>query len=146
MIQETNTQPGENRLRSHLLRFVDDLAGAMRGGSRFIGSAGLQDFRTGRAFGILQITVLRHNQSPPQRNHHQNSEQPAQQRHEHHARDFEIQTKNHDRRHRHAHAEGDRHARGPCGLNDVVFEDRRVTQTDFGKETKQGDRNDRHRN
>ena len=46
------------------------LAGPMRGGSRFIGSAGFQDFRTGCALRIFQLTMLRHDQCATQWNHH----------------------------------------------------------------------------
>ena len=52
--------------------------------------------------------MLRDNQSAAQRNHHQDSEQTAEQRDQHHARDFKIQAENHDGRHGYADTESDR--------------------------------------
>ena len=65
----TTTRTGEIQSR-----LVNDVAGPMGGGAGFVGSAGLQDFRTGCAFRIFQVTVLRHDQSTPQWDHHQDSE------------------------------------------------------------------------
>ena len=79
----------------------------MRGIARFRRRGGLQHFGAGRAFRILQVTVLLHDERAAQRNHHQDSNQSAEDRDQHDARDFEIEPENHDRRHRHAETEGD---------------------------------------
>ncbi len=76
--------------------------------------------------------MLRDNQRPAQRDHHQNSQQPAEERDEHHAADLEIEPEDHDCGHRHAQAERDGFARGAGGLNDVVFKDRGVASTELG--------------
>jgi hypothetical protein len=86
----------------------------------------LQHFRASRALGILQLAVLGDDERAAQRNHHQDAQQPTEQSHERHAGDFQIKTKNQDRWHRDADAEGDGFARRAGGLDDVVFEDRGV--------------------
>ena len=83
----------------------------MRCGARCFVRAGLQNFSTGGAFRILEISMLRDNQGAPQRNHHEDAEQSAQHSNQHDAREFEVEAQDHDRRHRHANAEGDRFAR-----------------------------------
>ena len=45
----------------------------MRGIARFRRRGGLQHFRARRALGILQVTVLLHDERAAQRNHHQDS-------------------------------------------------------------------------
>ena len=70
-------------------------------------AAGLQYFGAGRALWILQVTVLLHDERAAQRNHHQDSNQSAENRDQHDARDLEIESENHDRRHGYAETEGD---------------------------------------
>ena len=79
----------------------------MRGIARFGGRSGLQHFRARRALRIFQVTVLLHDERATQRNHHQDSDQSAQNRDQHDARNLEIEPENHDRRHGHAETEGD---------------------------------------
>ncbi len=79
----------------------------MRGIERFRRRGGLQHFGARRALGIFQITVLLHDERAAQRNHHQDSDQSAENRDQHDARDLEIEPENHDRRHGHAETEGD---------------------------------------
>ncbi|HET7379720.1 MAG TPA: hypothetical protein VFJ24_06750 [Gaiellales bacterium] len=85
--------------------------------------------------------MLRDDQRAAQRNHHQDAEQSAEDRHEHHARELEIEAEDQDRRHRDADAECDRLACRSRGLNNVVFENRRVAQAEFRQDSKKCDRN-----
>jgi len=75
--------------------------------ARLLGSAGLQHLGACRAFGIFQEAMLGNDESATQRDHHQDSQQAPEHGHQHHARDFKIQSQNHDRRHSHAHTERD---------------------------------------
>ena len=81
--------------------------------------------------------MLRHDQRAAQRDHHQDSQETTEQRHQHYARDLEVQSQNHDRGHRHADAERDRLAGGTRGLNDVVLEDSCVTEANLRKQPEQ---------
>ena len=107
MIKEADTQSGEDCLRSHLFRFTGDRPALMLSGARLVGSAGFQNFGTSGPFGIFQLTVLGDDQSAAQRNHHQDPEQAAKHRDQHYARDFKIQSQNHNRRHGYADTERD---------------------------------------
>ena len=75
--------------------------------ARFRRRGRLQHFGAGRAFRIFQVTVLLHDERAAQRNHHQDSNQPAEDGDQHDARDLEIEPENHDRRHRYPETEGD---------------------------------------
>ena len=79
--------------------------------------------------GYFRMPCCCDDQRAPQRDHHQDAEQPAEHRDQHHARHLEIEAENQDRRHRHADAERDRLARRAGRLHDVVLEDRRVAAT-----------------
>ena len=68
---------------SHDLRLARSF---MRSLARFLRRARLQHFGASRSFGIFELSVLRDNQCPAQRDHHQNAEQAAEYRHEHHPR------------------------------------------------------------
>jgi len=52
--------------------------------------ARLQHFRAGRALGVFQLAMLGHDERAAERDHHENPQQPAKQRHQRHPRDFEI--------------------------------------------------------
>ena len=106
----------------------------------------LQHLAAGRSLGILQDPVLLDDERAAQRDHHQNAEQTAERRDEHHARDLEIEPEDHDRGHRDAETERDRFARRSGGLHDVVLENGRVARAELGEEPEERDRNDRDRN
>ena len=76
--------------------------------------------------GYLRMPCCCDDQRAAQRDHHQDAEQAAEHRDQHHARDLQVEAEDQDRRHRDADAEGDRLARRAGGLHDVVLEDRRV--------------------
>ena len=76
--------------------------------------------------GYLRMPCCCDDERAAQRDHHQDAEQAAEHRDQHHARDLEVEAEDHDRRHGHADAEGDRFAGRAGGLHDVVLEDRRV--------------------
>ena len=103
----------------------------MRGFARLSRRTGFQDLRAGGAFRIFQISMLMNDERAPERDHHQNAQQSAQNRHQHHARDLEIEPENHDRGHGHAETEGDRFARRAGGLHDVVLENGRIAQPEL---------------
>ena len=72
--------------------------------------------------------MLMNDQRSPKGDHHENAEQSPKNGDEHHARDFKIEPKDHDRRHRHTETEGDRLAGRARRLDDVVFENRRIAE------------------
>ena len=69
--------------------------------------------------------MLLDDERPPQRDHHQDAEQAAEHRDDHDAGQVHVEAEEHQGRHRHADAEGDRLAGRAGRLDDVVFEDRR---------------------
>ena len=110
VIDEPNRETADDNLAA-ADRFVrrgarNGIAG-VRSITRFSGRGGLQDFCARRAFRILQVTVLLHDERAAQRDHHQNANQSAESRDQHDACDLEIEPENHDRRHGHAETEGD---------------------------------------
>ncbi len=90
--------------------------------------------------------MLGHDERAAQRDHHENAEEPAQQRDQHHPRDFQIQSQDHDCRHGHANAERDRLSRRTCRLHNIVFENGGVAEAKFRKQPEQCDRDYGHRN
>src|SRR5581483_7311764 len=111
LVDETDSEAGEDRLRARglaaeLLHLSFCRLGRTR--DRLVGCACLQHFGARRSFRILQRAVLLHDERAPQRNHHENAEQSAEDRDEHHARDLEIEAEDENRRHRDADAERDR--------------------------------------
>jgi len=117
---------GENRLRAQAARAPGSSAARKASGeamariprwpqpSRPLAQAG--------AFGVLEFAVFLHDERAAERNHHQDAEQSAEHRHEHHAADFPVEPENHDGRHRDAEAERDGFTGRAGGLDDVVFE------------------------
>ena len=89
--------------------------------------------------------MLSHDERAAERNHHQDAEQSAEQAHQHHTADLEVETQDHNRRHGDAEAEGDGFTAGTGSLDDVILEDRRVATAEFRPKTEQGERNHRHR-
>ena len=114
------------------------------GRSRLLRRARLEDFGTRRALGIFQLAVLRHDQRAAKRDHHQDSEESAQDRDQNHASQFEVEAEDQYRRHRHPDAKGDRFAGGAGRLHDVVLEDRRVAKAQSGQRAKERDRDHCH--
>ena len=109
--------------------------------------AGLEHLGAGRPLGILQHSVLLHDQGAAQRDHHQYAQQAAQDRHQHHAADLQVEAQDHDRRHGDADAKGDGLAGRAGRLDDVVLQDARVAETQTSREAEQGqgDHRDRDR-
>ena len=71
--------------------------------------------------------MLGDDERPAQGDHHQNAQQRSEQTDQHHTRHLQIKAEDHDRRHGGTDAEGDRFSGRPRGLNDVIFQNRRVT-------------------
>ncbi len=113
--------------------------------ARDVGGGGLEDLGAGRAFRVFQFAVLVDDQRAAQRDHHQDAEQAAQHADQHHARDLEVETEDHDGRHGHAQAEGQRFAGRTRGLGHAVLEDRRFARAELLRHAEQGDRDHRHR-
>ena len=90
--------------------------------------------------------MLINDQCAPQRDHHQNAEQAASNRNEHDACDFQIETEDKYCRHGHPQTERDGFAGRAGSLHNIIFEDRRVAQTELGKEPEKRDRKDSDRN
>ena len=86
--------------------------------------------------------MLGHNEGPPERDHHQDSEQTPEYRDEHDTGYLKVEAEYEDSRHRDADTEGDGFAGGASSLDDVVFEDRRVAQAEPGEEAEESDRDD----
>mgnify|MGYP006203153477 CR=1 FL=1 len=86
--------------------------------------AGLEHFRARGAFGIFENPVLRNDERTTKRDHHEDPEKSTENRYEHDSSDLQIESENHDRRHRDADSERDRLTCGSSRLNDVVLEDR----------------------
>src|SRR6185369_8616263 len=89
VVKKTDTEAADDRLAaSH--SFIDNRSAFSRsfkrGGARFIGSTGLQHFGAGSAFGIFEKSMLSDDERASQRNHHQDAEQAAEHRNQHHAR------------------------------------------------------------
>ena len=93
-----------------------------------------QHVGAGGAFGILQRAVLLDDERPPQRDHHQDAQQPAQHRDDHHPGDLHVEAQEHHGGHGHADAEGDRLAGRAGRLHDVVFQDRRPADAEHPRE------------
>ncbi len=90
--------------------------------------------------------MLSDDERAPQRNHHQDAEQTAEQGYQHYARDLEIKPQDHDRRHRYANAERYRLSSRARRLHYIVFQDRSVAQAQLRKQPEQSDRDHGHRN
>jgi hypothetical protein len=89
--------------------------------------------------------VLVVDQRPPQRDHHQNTQQAAEHRDHRHPPDLKVEPEDKYRRHRHADTERDRFTRRPRRLNDIVFENGRVARPELRQDAEQRYRNDRNR-
>src|SRR5688572_20432126 len=91
--------------------------------------------------------MLRDDERPAQRNHHENSKQSTKYGDEHYARDLEIESKYQDCRHRDSDAERDRLTRGARRLYDIVLKDRRFASAEPREKLEQrdGDDGDRDR-
>ena len=98
------------------------------------------------ALGIFEHAMLLHDEGTPQRDHHQDAEQPAHQGDDEHTRKFEVETENQNRRHRHADTERNRLTRRPRRLRDVILQNRRVAQPHLRQPAEHGQRDHRHRN
>lgn len=90
--------------------------------------------------------MLRHNQCPSERNHHQNAEQCAQYRHQQHAGDLEIKTENENGRHCHTHTERNRFTRRTGRLHDVVLKNCRIAPAGTCIQSEERNGDDRHWN
>jgi hypothetical protein len=135
---------GARRLAS--LRFVRVRFAHFAGGfARGFGGGGLQHFGAGRAFRVFQFAVLVDDHRAAHRDHHQDAEQAAQHADQHHARDLEVEAEDHNRRHGHAQAEGERLAGRTGGLRDAVLEDGRFAPARLLEHAEQGDGDHRHR-
>ena len=90
--------------------------------------------------------MLLHDEGTPQRDHHQDAEQPAHQGDDEHTRKLEVETENQNRRHRDADPKRNRLTRRPRRLRDVILQNRRVAQPHLRQPSEHGQRDDRHRN
>jgi hypothetical protein len=91
-------------------------------------------FGTGCTFRILQDTVLLYDKSPAQRDHHQDSQQAAQARHQHDTREFQVITQNHHGWHGHTDPKCDRFTGRACGLNNVILKNGRSRKAKLGRQ------------
>ena len=117
-----------------------------RGLARFSRRSRLQHFRAGGPFRIFQKTVLMNDERAPGGIIIRMPNNPPENRDQHDAHDLEIEPENHDRRHGHAEAEGDRFAGRAGGLDDVVLENGRIAQPELREQAEDRDRKDRDRN
>ncbi len=131
LVDEADAEAGEDGLGAGGARLgggggVPGLGGGAGGDRPLLGrGAGLQHLGAGGPLGVLEEAVLLDDERPAQRDHHQDPQQAAEHRDQHHPRDLEVEAEDHDRRHGDADAEGDRLAGRPGRLHDVVLEDRR---------------------
>ena len=68
--------------------------------------------------------MLLDDERPAQRDHHQDAEQAAEDRDDHHPADVHLEAEDHEGGHGHADAERDRLAGRAGRLHNVVFQDR----------------------
>ncbi len=120
------------------------LAGLQAHGVLFARRAGLQHLGAGGAFRVLQYPVLLDDQGAAERDHHQDAQEAAQDRHQHHPGDLHVETQDHDRGHGDAEAEGDGFPRRTRGLDDVVLQDGGLGDPQPLQQAEKGDRDHRY--
>ena len=154
LVEQAEREAREDDVRTRRLAEPGRLGGAhlLLSGRRGSGAvarvgAGFQHRRARRALGEFQDAVVLHDMRPPQRDHHQDAEDRAEQADEQHACQLEVEAEDENRGHRHAHAERDGLTRRAGRLRDVVFENRRVAPADLrpGAEQRQRNHGDRDR-
>jgi hypothetical protein len=85
--------------------------------------ASLKHLGAGGALGILELAMLGDDQRAPQRDHHQDAQQAAEQPHKHYPGNLKVESQNHDGWHRNPQTERDRLPCGTGSLDDVVLQD-----------------------
>ena len=144
LVEDPGPKAGEDRPRSRSggLNVFGRIGAGAAERPLLIGRPGLEHLGAGRALGIFEDAVLLNDEGPAQRDHHQDSKQSAQQRHQHHPADLQVETEDHDRRHGDADAKGDALAGRTGGLNDVVLEHGGRPQPEASENAEQGDGDD----
>ena len=110
----------------------------LRGGAAFL--ARDEHLGAGGALGVHQRLRFLHDERPPQRDHHQDAEQAAQDGDQDHLADLHVVAEDEQGRHGDAHAEGDALAGAAGGLGDVVLQDGRAADAEhLGEGAEDGD-------
>src|ERR1022692_2330976 len=114
VVDHPDAEPGEDGLgprglpepRSLRRAHLGDRAGRRLGAVLGRGP-GREDGRARRPFRILERPVLLDDERPAERDHHEDPQEAPENGHQEHALELKVEPQDHDRRHRHAHPEGD---------------------------------------